>query len=631
MRSARRSVIWLAVLCANLGGAGNAGAQAFLRDDPTAWASEAAVEYTVSLHRAKSQMVDISMRVPNPTGRALDLRLPTWRPGKYLILDPAGTVVEFAASDAEGGAIASRKTDKSTWRVTPERPGEVIVEYSVYANSLGDRTRHADDTHAFLSGSSVFLYTDHLRGEPLRVRVDAPDGWQVATGLPADPGQGWAWVAPDYDVLVDSPLEVGLHHLSSFTVDGTPHDIVIWGPVEPDAERLAADFAAIVRAQRDIFEGPGRPLPYQRYVFLIHAQPGIGGGTEHLNSTIMHTGPASFTSESAYAGFLGLVAHEFFHTWNVKRLRPAGLTPYDYQHENYTDLLWVSEGTTSYYDDLTRVRAGLTEPDEYLAAMSRTISGERRRPGYGVQSLADSSYDAWIKFNRSTPNDINTTVSFYTKGALVSLMLDMELRRRTGNEVSLDHVLRGLYHDYPVEAGGFTTEHFLAKLRVLSGSSFEEFFAAYVSGAEPLDLERAFDAAGIQLRPDEDAEGSYLGLSVRGGSVRTVRSDGPAFEAGVQVDDELVSVDGEALEGSLDSLLETTEPGTELVLSLTRRGEPREIEVATAPVPVSRWTLARVAEPTAAQRAVYEGWLGAGWPEGDPAGESDEPAAPDDP
>lgn len=633
-RLRQREVLWSVLGLAIVLAAPRVRAQAFLDDEPAEWARGVAVEYTVSLHRAKSQMVDISMRVPSPDGSPIELRLPTWRPGKYLILDPSGTVAGIAARGPDGESLAVAKTDKATWRINPGGAGEVLVVYSLYANSLGDRTRHADDTHAFLSGSTVFLYTDELRSRPLRVRVDAPGGWQVATGLAADPGERGAWLAPDYDVLVDSPLEIGEHHLSGFSVDGTPHDIVIWGPVEPDPEQLAVDFSALVRAQRDVFEGPGGALPYQRYVYLIHAQPGIGGGTEHLNSTVMQTRPASFTSESAYAGFLGLVAHEMFHTWNVKRLRPAGLTPYDYQRENYTDLLWVSEGTTSYYGGLTLVRAGLLDPDKYLADMAGTISRERRRPGYGVQSLAESSYDAWIKFNRSTPNDLNTTVSFYTKGSLVSLMLDMELRRRTGNAASLDLVMRDLYRRHPLEAGGFTTADMLASLATLSGTGFGEFFAAYVSGTEPLDLERAFAVAGVELRPGDSPPGSYLGLSVGGGTVRAVRSDGPAFGAGVQTDDELTTINGEAFRGSLDRYLTEVDPETRLVLGLTRRGEPRDVEVVTTARPIDRWTLERVSEPSPEQRAVYEGWLGQAWPEPGPEGlvlPAEDPPVPGDP
>lgn len=622
--------IWIAAVGLTVAsGASAVRAQAYLADDPSAWAAKVAVEYDVSLDRTQSQLVDITATFPNPSGQPLEVRMPTWRPGKYLILDHSGTIVELEARDASGHVLRAHKTDKATWRIEPVEPGDIVVEYVIYANSLRDRTRHADDTHAFLSGSAVFLYADELRHLPIRVRVDAPERWQVATGLAPDPTEDGAWLAPDYDVLVDSPLEIGEHQLIGFSVDGTPHDIVIWGQAEADVEKLASDFAAIVRAQRDVFEGPGGALPYQRYVFLVHSQPGIGGGTEHINSTIMHTRPSTFTSDSSYAGFLGLVSHEFFHTWNVKRLRPAGLTPYDYQKENYTDLLWVAEGTTSYYDDVTLVRAGLLDPEKYVAQMARTISRERRRPGYAVQSLADSSYDAWIKFNRSTPNDINTTVSFYTKGSLVSLMLDLEIRQRTDNRVSLDEVMRRLYREHPLENGGFTTEDMLGTLYDLSQTSFEAFFASYVSGTEPLDLERAFAAAGLALVEGERPEGSYLGISMGGDTVRTVRADGPAFAAGVQVDDILETVNGDELEDGLDDLLEQTKPGTTLTLALTRWEQPREIRVVTAPRPVESWMLEYVDEPTAMQRAIYESWLGQPWPS--PEVPEDEQAVPSDP
>ncbi len=592
-----------------------ARSQAFPGDDPTAWSAQVATEYTVSLHRTRSQLVDVTIELVRSPGEPVELRMPTWRPGKYAILDPAGTIVEVRAEGAQGEPVEIRKVDKATWRVEPDGGGPVRVHYTLYANSLGDRTRHADDTHAFLSGATVFLYSDSTRGSPLRVRVDAPEGWDVATGLAPDPEVPDAWLAPNYDALVDSPLEIGEHYRTSFQIGGVPHEIVVWGPVEPDGEQLSEDFARIVEAHRAVFEGAGGALPYPRYVYLIHAQPGIGGGTEHLNSTIMQTRPAAFDSDRAYDGFLGLVSHEMFHTWNVKRLRPAGLVPYDYQNENYTDLLWIAEGTTSYYDDVTLVRAGLREPDQYLADMSSTISRELRRPGYEVQSLADSSYDAWIKFNKSTPNDLNTTVSFYTKGALVSLMLDMELRRRTENAVWLDHVLRDLYERHPLEAGGYTTADVLEALRRLSGTAFDGFFGAYVTGTEPLALPEAFAVAGVEMRPDERPEGGYLGLSLSDGTVRTVRADGPAFEAGIHVDDVVSAVDGKPLRGSLESMLRKVEPGTVLTLSIERRGEPREIEVAAEAAPVERWRLERVDEPTALQRAVYESWLGQAWPE----------------
>ncbi len=590
--------------------------QASANDRPAQWAEHVSTLYEVSLQRAQSQLIDITMTLDALSQDSIDLHLPVWRPGRYEILDMAGTIITLHAHDGNLNPVAFEKTDKSTWHFDTSGVRTLTVVYTIYANSLNTRTRHADDTHAFLDGSAVFLYANERRHVPCRIIVDAPDGWHTATGLAPDPEIPNAWLAPDYDVLVDSPLEIGKHQIIGFAVDGTPHEIVIWGPVEPDADRLAHDFAAVVRTERDIFDGPGNPLPYGRFVYLIHAQPAIGGGTEHLNSTIMQTRPSSFENESAYNGFLGLLAHEMFHTWNVKRLRPAGIVPYDYQHEDYTDLLWEAEGTTSYYTGIVLVRAGLKTADSYLASLASQISRERRRPGYAVQSLAESSFDAWIKFNHPTPNDINTTVSFYSKGALVSLMLDMELRARTNNAICLDDVLGDLYHAHPLSKGGFTTSDMLASLNHLSGSSFDDFFDRYVFGTERLDLENALAVAGLELSPEPIEPGAYLGISLAGNKVRAVRTDGPAFDAGIEVDDVLLAVNDTPLE-QIDyaTSLKGIAPGSQITLTLTRRGFPRTITMTSITKPVSRWTIRRVADPSPMQQAVYESWLGASWPE----------------
>lgn len=589
--------------------------QAFANDHPSQWAQHVSTHYHVSLQRARSQLVDITMTLDDLSQDSIDLHLPAWRPGRYEILDMAGTIITLNAHDETLKPVAFEKSDKSTWHFVTTGVRTLTVVYTIYANSLNTRTRHADDTHAFLDGSAVFLYADERRAAPCRITVDAPDGWHTATGLAPDPDIPDAWLAPDYNVLVDSPLEIGEHQIIGFAVDGTPHEIVIWGPVKPDADRLAHDFAAIVRTERDIFEGPDNPLPYGRFVYLIHAQPALGGGTEHLNSTIMQTRPSSFENEYAYNGFLGLLAHEMFHTWNVKRLRPAGIVPYDYQHENYTDLLWEAEGTTSYYTGVVLVRAGLKTVDSYLSSLASQISRERRRPGYAVQSLAQSSFDSWIKFNHPTPNDINTTVSFYSKGALVSLMLDMELRKRTNNAVSLDEVLGDLYRTHPFAKGGFATSDMLASLKRLSGSGFDAFFDRYVFGTEPLDLEDALAVAGLALTPEPIEQGSYLGISLSGNTVRAVRTDGPAFDAGVEVNDILQAINDIPLE-QIDyaTMLKSIEPGSQITLTLTRRDSPRTIPMNSIAKPISRWTIRRVADPSPEQRAVYESWLGASWP-----------------
>jgi predicted metalloprotease with PDZ domain len=622
------------------------------------------VEYTVSLDAARTQMVDVAMRVPDVRGPELDVVLPSWRPGRYVISDPAGGVRGVEATDADGAPLDVRKVDKSTWRVTTGGAGEVVVRYRVYANDLGGRTRHADDSHAFLSGESVFMHVPERRGDGVRVRVEAPDGWWIATGLEPVPGRPDVVTAPSYDVLMDSPLEIGLHDRHVFEVDGRPHEIVVWPTgIDYDATRLQEDFARIVETQTAIF---GR-MPYERYVFLMHVGAGAGGGTEHLNSTIMQTSRSALEGSRdesrSYQRLLGLVAHEFFHTWNVKQLRPAGIHPYDYARENYTDLLWVAEGTTDYYDGLTLVRAGLVKPRRYLDRLAGSFASLRDRPGARVQSVSESSFDAWIKFNRRTPDGVNSTVSFYSKGALVSLLLDLEIRRHTGGRRGLDEVMRLMFERFPLSGPGYTQADIVAVVEEVSGTGFGDFFARYVDSTDPLPLSEAFEVVGLELRfepreegEDEDADDAddgddgddadadedgdegdgsadddpapepprdpplraYLGLDLSDGggrtTVRVARADGPAYEAGVIAGDQIVAMDGRRLRASdKKGRLAAREPGDTVRLTIFRRDELRTIDVVLAGRPDGTWKLTRTKEPTAAQEAAYASWLGQAW------------------
>lgn len=609
------------------------------------------VQYRVILDEPQTQMVTIELRIPAVTGDAIDFHLPVWRPGKYLVIDPAGTVRDVTARTASGEQLKIEKIRKSAWRIAPNPNVPVTVRYRVYANSLGDRTRHVDDTHAFLSGSSVFLFAEALRDAPLEVEIVAPQGWKIASGLEFAHGSDDTLTAPNYDVLVDSPIEIGEHEFIRFEALGKPHDIVIWGDVKFDAEQLVEDFRDIVETQHAIFGD----LPYERYVFLIHAGQGAGGGTEHLNSTIMQTSASalegSIDNNSSYHRFLGLVSHEFFHTWNVKQLRPAGLLPYDYERENYTKLLWVAEGTTSYYDDLTLVRTGVYSADRYIDILGGAINGLQGRPGRLVQSLEESSFDAWIKFNRSTPDDANSQISFYSKGALVSLLLDMELRGATNNEVPLDTVMKAMYQRFPLSGSGFTPEDLVAVIEELSGTDFDPFFAAYVRGTAELDYAKALAVVGLEphfranSRRNRNNEGDSeskenvipqrptLGVSLSGTTVRGVASDGPAYAAGIMPGDEFIALNGKRISssGSINDLIADLKPGDEVNLLFFRRDDLREMTLALGAEPDGRWIVRRLNEPTVEQKTAYYTWIGHPWPGEKPPGEegAEEEANPD--
>ncbi|HET9941731.1 MAG TPA: peptidase M61, partial [Terriglobia bacterium] len=502
------------------------------------------IEYTVSLDAPQTQTFQVTMRVRSVAARNLEIALPVWRQGRYAVLNPAGTVRGVTAASGTGRPLNVSKTNKTTWRIDTEGVPEVVIRYSVYANSLNDRTRHVDDTHAFLSGATVFMYVPGRRGDALLVRLDAPADWEIACGLDAAPGDAQTLLAPDYDVLIDSPIEIGIHERATFDVDGKKHDIVVWGGVSFDSDRLERDFAKIVRAEAAIFG----TIPYDRYVFIIHVAPGLSGGTEHLNSTIMQLPPQAFEVDAQYTTVLSLASHEMFHTWNVKRLRPAALRTIDLTGENYTDLLWFCEGTTSYYDELILARAGLVTPEAYLKTVAEAIYQYRARPGARVQSLSESSFDAWIKFNNPNPDDMNATVSFYEGGALVSLLLDLELRRRSKGRVSLDTVMREMYESFPASGSGFTTADFIDTLNRLTGTRFEEFVQQHIQAAGDYPFEELFAVVGLEMVPVSKSECAYSGMSVHdvngANIVRFVLSDGPAYQGGVNAGDEVITLNG---------------------------------------------------------------------------------------
>ncbi len=579
------------------------------------------IEYTVSLNAPQTQMVDIRMIIRKLDGPTVDVAMPVWRPGRYEVLNPAGGVRNVRAATSAGRSLPIVKTDKTTWRITTGGAEEVTVTYRVYANSLGDRTRHVDDTHAFLSGATVFFHVPDRRKDPVLVNVEAFASWKIATGLECTPGNPRQLVAPDYDVLVDSPLEIGLHDLLEFEVNGKTHQIAIWGGAKYDPDKLKTDFSKIIKSQAALFGD----MPYRRYVFLIHVGPDASGGTEHLNSTIIQRPRQSLENAEAYPTFLGIVSHEFFHTWNVKQFRPAGIQPYDYTRENYTDLLWVVEGTTSYYGDLTNVRAGITRPDDYLNTLSDAIHAMGNRPGARVQSLAESSFDAWIKFSRSAPEDANFTVSFYDFGALASLLMDMELRSRTGNRISLDDVMREMYRRFPLSGNGYTTGDIIALLETISESQWHDFFARYINGTEEYPFKTALDVVGLELsiRPEKKddpiVQRSYAGLSLAdrngGALVRSVLSDGPAYAAGVMPGDEIVAVNGRRVSAwQFDDWIGLLHPGDTVTLHIIRHDELRTVVFTLAGKPNGRWKVSRVKDPTDSQKAAYRSWLHQEWP-----------------
>lgn len=585
------------------------------------------ISYTIAMPQPHTHLYAVSMDIDGLHDLSTDFILPSWTPGSYLIRNYARHVQAFSAETA-GKPLKWHKVAKDTWRVATAGATRVRVSYQVYANELTVRTSHLDASHGYFNGATVFMYVPGRTDEPLLLCVQTPAGWQVTTGLeqteppanlPASSLVTTCFIASDYDELIDCPVECGTHRLLIFTVDGIEHRIAIWGRGNEDVPRLIADTQRIVAVQRDLFGG----LPYRHYTFILHLADDRRGGLEHRNSMSILVNRWSFCPPQSYERFLGLQSHELFHVWNVKRIRAAPLGPFDYRHENYTRQLWAMEGVTSYYDNLLLVRAGLLSPERYLELLAEDIVTLQSQPGRKLQSLETSSFDAWIKFYNPDENSENSSISYYLKGSLVALLLDLEIRQHTNGERSLDDVLRYLFVTYPMTGPGIPEqEGYLAAVEAVAGEAdgfYRDFFTRYIAGTDELVYDPVLAYVGLQLEwsyKDQRPVGSaaWLGLRVKaeGGRmlVSNVRSDGPAYAAGICAGDELLALDGFRIaEAQLAARLAERVPGETITLSLFRRDELLHVPVTLMVAPPDRLQLRPISTPDATQKRMYRSWL----------------------
>ena len=592
------------------------------------------IAYTVSMPAPPTHLLHVELRVraAGQTGRSaaalpapLDLVMPVWTPGSYLVREFERHVQDFAATDADGHALAWRKTNKDTWRVEPSAgTREVRVSYRVYANELSVRTNELNDQHAFWNNAALLMYVNGYLRAPATLRVVPFANWKVATSLPEVKGQQNTYRAENFDILYDSPFDVGNLKTLSFEVRNVPHRIVIDGEGNYEPERLRRDVQKIVEAAVALMG----EIPYHDYTFLYHLRATGGGGLEHLNSTAIIGTRFNFRPESAYRGFLATTAHEFFHAWNVKRIRPDALGPFDYTQENYTRLLWVAEGLTSYYENILLRRAGLMTDKEYLDGLARDILALQRVPGRREMSAEEASFDAWIRYYRPDENSVNVAVSYYDKGAILGVLLDLEIRRRSNNARSLDDVMRYLYNEFYKKERNYTPEDFQRVCEQMAGGSLDDFFRRFVRGREELDYNTAFNGAGLQLltspapvngrAPDPRA---YFGATLRQDgdrlTVTNVPSDSPAYEQGINAGDQIVALDG--MRTNLDffnARVGEHKPGEEIALTIFRQDDLRTFRIKLGTRPDDNYRLVPIKNPTPEQARIYEAWLGAPLPKG---------------
>lgn len=611
------------------------------------------IHYTLRLANPHAHILRVSMTVMQPDPAGQRFSLPTWIPGSYLIREFAKHIVTLQA-DTEAGPLPIHKTDKHSWQAAP-CDGPLTLSYDIYAYDLSVRSAYFDAHRAFINGSSVFLSVTGQEHSPCHVDIIAPPGkhyqnWRVATALPrrkksagGAPALGFGgYQAPNYDALIDHPLEIGHFETRQFTAAGTVHHLIISGVHHADLDRLCADTAKICQAHLDLFGGRA---PFGEYWFLLHVVGDGYGGLEHRDSTALlasrndlPTSHEPLAPSNGYRQLLGLISHEYFHAWNVKRIKPAAYAPYDLSKEAYTKLLWAFEGITSYYDELMLVRSGVIPPEDYLAGLAETLTLTTRFPGNSIQTLEEASFDTWIKYYRPDENSPNAHANYYGKGGLVSWLLDWTLRQHTNK--SLDDVMRALWQRYgepfDTHGEGMAENAWERLASQISGLNLTVFFDTHLRTPSDvvsalLDIAPHF-GVNTQRRAAKDSQdrggkilhpappiGSHLGIRTSadplGAKLTTVFTGSAAERAGLAAGDVLIALDHLRITHSnLDKQLTHLPPESNLTAHAFRRDQLLTLPLKLAHTPLDTFGLAPnpQADSDADTQKRYSAWLGSG-------------------
>ena len=573
------------------------------------------VHYSLGLSEPWTHLFEVEITFGNLPGNdsTLELSLPVWRSGRYVLFDFASGIEQFEAFSPNDGLFDWNKIDKSTWRIKTRGPN-AIVRYKVYANEFSSRTRGLNDEHGYVNGSSVFMYSEKYRNTGVTLKVTPYKDWKVTTGLERISDTTFLYRAPGYDDLIDCPLEIGTQTDLPFEIENKMHVLSIAGDVHWDTTTVIDGLRRIVQASKKFWGD----LPYDRYYFLLHALPNASGATEHMNSTTIDVHPFSFGEPEGYTGFFSTAVHEFFHTWNVKRLRPKGMDPYSWQQENYYEELWIAEGGTSYYGGILLLRAGLKTPAEYITDLPKAVKDDRQRPGNLQQSLVECSFDAWTKFWKDNEQSFNSESNYYGKGANVCLLLDLEIRHQTKNKHSLDDVFRDLYKRFPLGSGGYTVDDFQRSAEAQGSGSLASFFDNYIRGVHPLPWEETFLYAGLELSPDGPTEKPFLGITAsdRGNipQITRVVKGSCAYDAGLNAGDELVALNGSKVRASdVNKRIKQMKAGDTVTVTVFRENLLRNFSFSLRNAPTYEYTVQKVKKPSSLQKSIYESWLSTEW------------------
>ena len=571
------------------------------------------IKYNLKMEKPQNHYFQVEMELSDFQSEEIVVKMPIWAPGSYLAREFAKNVNLVLAYDENGKELTVKKTNKNTWKITKGNAKKIKVNYEVYAFELTVRTSFLDLTHGFVSGSGVFMYVDGFKEKGGTLEVFPYKTFGVITTALKENGEGVAadgstvFTFDNYDHLVDCPLEIGNQSVFSFTASGIKHTVAMYSYGNFDVEQLKIDMAKVVEGSTKVFG----ENPNQDYTFIIHNVVDGQGGLEHTNSTVLSVNRWTYSGPK-YSDFLKLVAHEYFHLWNVKRIRPVELGPFNYDEENYTSLLWVMEGFTSYYEKLILMREGIYTPEKFLASMFSSLNYIEGSVGARVQPVSHASFDAWIKAYRPNENSSNTTMSYYSGGSIKAMMLDIMIIEKYNGEKCLDDFMRVLYQKYYKEKNrGFSETEFKDELANFLGQNMDEFYHKYIDGTEIPDYKALFAKVGLDVKyAGQPLPSIGIGMKDSGGKtiVTSVRSGSAAEEAGISVNDEIIGCNGiRADKASLESYFSNLRTGEMIDLLFAREDQlfSTEVKVTTYEQPRFDYEISKATT----KNKLYNYWL----------------------
>jgi predicted metalloprotease with PDZ domain len=610
-------------------------AQHAKRKNTVARAATTPIKYELKFEKPNSHLMDVTMWIDGLSGATADVAIPDWAPGSYYIENYSANVQNFSVTAAgNGGASGAelkwQKTDSQTWRIDLAGATAITVNYKIFGNTLQNNIAQYNDRHAFIGGPSVWMYLVGGKERPTELTVEAPAGWKIATGMERT-GENTCKAA-DYNWFADAPLEISAEFQEKdFELSGTKYHVIVHDVIgTADFSKFVDDLQKVV-AQAVGMWAPvagttGQAAPFKEYYFIFHVWPNSGGGLEHLNSTQIDFAK-DFDSKDPMPAYgdqsmakLFVSSHEFFHAWNVKRLRPLPLGPFDYTQMVHTPSLWISEGLTSYYGELNLVRAGLLTPEKYLELMGRAITNFEATPARQERSIEDTSWDTWYSRTVvSQENNLrNTNYSYYDGGQVMGHILDFAIRHDTGNAKSLDDWMRLLYSRYALPKPGFKPEDAVKAANEIAGKDVSELFSKYIAGKEAIPYEEYFGYAGITVEKKIDDTKGWAGASLAPAAsdnghakISNIIPGSPAESAGLDFGDEIYALDGRPM--GLDDLkkaLDAHKPGDTVKVMVVRLGGLKEFTMTFAASPYPTYTLKAKVDMTPEQKAIYDSWMG---------------------